>query len=221
MQWSAAPLWVHHDRGIIKAGITRHCTGHPVHTEIEQEKSYIRETPTISTDAESSTDTFFPLFFIRRLQIMDKFSLRRQSSDGSQEHIFHCRLWTSSAFSSRRPSGDTGYGAGYGPLQRSHWGDHQEISGYGAGIKDTELWWTNERPVFDHVMWGPIRGLKKWCKTFIWTWGLTDQFVLEGPSWWKVVQGFLLSSDYFMPYRRTITRPKVIHNCVLTKVGTL
>ena len=35
-----------------------------------------------------------------------------QSSDGCQEHIFI---------------------AGYGPLQRSHQGDHQEIAGYGAG----------------------------------------------------------------------------------------
>ena len=43
---------------------------------------------------------------------MDKFSSRRQSSDGRQEHIFI---------------------AGYGPLQSSHQGDHQEIAGYGAG----------------------------------------------------------------------------------------
>ena len=31
---------------------------------------------------------FPPLFFIRRMQIMDKFSSRRQSYDGRQEHIF-------------------------------------------------------------------------------------------------------------------------------------
>ena len=44
-----------------------------------------------------------------------------------------CRLWTSSEFSSRIPSGDTRYGAGYGPLQRFHQGDHHEIVSYGAG----------------------------------------------------------------------------------------
>ena len=63
-----------------------------------------------------------------------------------------CSLWTSSEFSSRRPSGDcrlwcrlwtssaflswdhhkiAGYCTGYGPLQRSHQGDHQEIAGNG------------------------------------------------------------------------------------------
>ena len=38
-------------------------------------------------------------FFIRKLQVMDEFSSRRQSSDGRQEHIFSsgdCRWWTSS-----------------------------------------------------------------------------------------------------------------------------
>ena len=35
---------------------------------------------------------FVPVFIIRRLQIMDKFSSRRQSSDGLQEHIFHYRV---------------------------------------------------------------------------------------------------------------------------------
>ena len=34
---------------------------------------------------------FPPLFFIRKLQNMDKFSSKRQSSDGRQEHIFFIR----------------------------------------------------------------------------------------------------------------------------------
>ena len=37
-------------------------------------KSRIRETKNLSTDADSSTDTIFPLFFIRSFQIMDEFS---------------------------------------------------------------------------------------------------------------------------------------------------
>ena len=48
-----------------------------VNTHVE--KSHIQETPNLSINADSSTDTFSPLFFIRRLQIMDEFSLGRQS----------------------------------------------------------------------------------------------------------------------------------------------
>ena len=43
---------------------------------------------------------------------MDGFSSRRQSSDVRQEKFFS---------------------SGYGPLQSSHQGDHQEVAGYGAG----------------------------------------------------------------------------------------
>ena len=49
---------------------------------------------------------------------MDEFSSKRQSSDGRQEHTFHCR---------------------FGPLQRSHQGDHREIAGYGAGYGTLQL----------------------------------------------------------------------------------
>ena len=58
---------------------------------------------------------------------MDKFSSRKQSSYGRQEHISYCRLWTSSEISSRGDYQEiAGYGAGYGPLQQSHQGDHHE-----------------------------------------------------------------------------------------------
>ena len=73
--------------------------------------------------------------------------------------------------------------AGYGPLQRSHQGDHQWVMVqvmdlisvlimetimrlqvmdlFRVLIKDTEFWYTNERPGSDHVIWGPMRGLEK------------------------------------------------------------
>ena len=69
--------------------------------------------------------------------------------------ISHCLLWTSSEFSSRKPSGvfrlltssafssrrpSKGFGAGYGPLQRSHQGDHNEIAGYGP-LQSTHQWY--------------------------------------------------------------------------------
>ena len=64
---------------------------------------------------------------------MDKFSSRRKSSDGRQEHIFIAGYEPLQ----RSHLGDrqeiAGYGAGYEPLQRSNQGYHQEIVGYGAG----------------------------------------------------------------------------------------
>ena len=48
---------------------------------------------------------------------MDEFSSRRQISDGHQEHIFHQEI------------------AGYGPLQSSHQGVHQEIAVYSVGYE--------------------------------------------------------------------------------------
>ena len=76
-----------------------------------RKKSRIGETPNLSTTADTSTNIFCVCFFhqdkrLSDYQIMDELSSRRQSSYGRQEHIFHCRLWTSSAFSSRRPTGD-------------------------------------------------------------------------------------------------------------------
>ena len=55
---------------------------------------------------------------------------------------------------------------------KGYWG------GRGGGM-------TNERPGSDHVIWGPMRGLKKWFKlkacvrTFIWTSRLEDQLGQE------------------------------------------
>ena len=47
---------------------------------------------------------------------------------------------------------------------------------------------TNERPGTDHVITGPMRGLKKNCtqwrtQTHRRTWQLYDQLGPEGPSW--------------------------------------
>ena len=66
---------------------------------------------------------------------MDKFSSRRQSSDGRQEHNFFHQEITDYGPLQRSHQEDhqeiAGYGAGSGPLQHSHQGDHHEIVGYG------------------------------------------------------------------------------------------
>ena len=96
--------------------------------------------------------------------------------DGRQEYIFHCRLWNSSEFSSRRPSGDAGYGAGYIPPQCFIKETIIRLHVFRILIKDTEFWYTNERPGSDHVIWGSMRGLEKNCMGrgyFFWT-----QFIL-------------------------------------------
>ena len=77
---------------------------------VEIKKTCIRETRNLSTNADSGTDTFFRCF-----------------SSGD------CRLWTSSHQGDRvlMAVRNTFFIAGYGPLQRSHQGDHHEIAGYG------------------------------------------------------------------------------------------
>ena len=68
---------------------------------------------------------------------MDKFSSRRQSSDGRKKHFFLHQAIAGYGPLHGSHQGDhqeiVGYGACYGPLQRSHQGDHHEIAGHGAG----------------------------------------------------------------------------------------
>ena len=51
--------------------------------------------------------------------------------------------------------GNTFFGKGYGPLQRCHQGDHQEIAGYGAGYGPLQR--SHQGDHHEIVGYGPVK----------------------------------------------------------------
>ena len=55
--------------------------------------------------------------------------------------------------------------AGYGPCQRSHQGDHQEIAGYGAGYGPIQRFYQGDH--HEIIVYGPLQSSHQGYKVLI------------------------------------------------------
>ena len=144
------------------------------------QKSRIRETKNLSTDADSSTDTFFPAVFHQKIadygRVLIKdygggYGLLQRSHQGDRVLMAVRNTFFIAGYGPLHRSHQgghqeiAGYGAGYGPLQRSHQGDHQEIAGYGAGYGPLKR--SHQGDHHEIAGYGPLQSSHQGCRVLI------------------------------------------------------
>ena len=150
-----------------------------VYIQLSVQKSRIRETPILLTKADSRTNTFPPSVF------------HQEIAEDERVLIKETEFWW--------PSGTRFFsGSGYGLLQSSHQGDHQEIASYGAGYEPLQSF---DRPMRsrDLTMWS--EGHWEALKNIAWGGNIQDTRYIQdtdiattrpnqpsGPIWWKLWQ---------------------------------